>query len=57
MTKCWKIGSSSLKKMPATNCVLKKMPAPYGGLQIVLEVAEEEVMNLPKQCCRQIGPD
>ena len=32
MTKSWKIGSSSLKKIPATNCVLKKMPAPYGGL-------------------------
>ena len=32
MTKCWKIGSGSLKKIPATNCVLKKMPAPYGGI-------------------------
>ena len=32
MTKCWKNGSGSLKKMPATNFVLKKIPAPYGGL-------------------------
>ena len=32
MTKCWKTGSGSLKKIPATNCVLKKMPTPYGGL-------------------------
>ena len=32
MTKCWKNGLDSLKKIPATNCVLKKMPAPYGGL-------------------------
>ena len=32
MTKCWKTCSGSLKKMPTTNCVLKKMPAPYGGL-------------------------
>ena len=30
MTKCWKTGS--VKKMPATNCVLKKIPTPYGGL-------------------------
>ena len=67
MTKSWKTGSGSLMKILATNCVLKKMPAPYGGLyidiwpawtclQIVLEVDEEEVMNLPKQCFRQIGP-
>ena len=32
MTKCWKTGPCSLKKIPTTNCVLKKMPAPYGGL-------------------------
>ena len=32
MTKCWKTSSGSLKKIPTTNCVLKKMPAPYGGL-------------------------
>ena len=32
MTKCWKTCLGSLKKIPATNCVLKKMPAPYGGL-------------------------
>ena len=32
MTKCWKTGSGSLKKMPTTNCVLKKIPTPYGGL-------------------------
>ena len=32
MTKCWKTGSGILKKIPATNCVLKKIPAPYGGL-------------------------
>ena len=32
MTKCWKTGSGNLNKIPATNYVLKKMPAPYGGL-------------------------
>ena len=32
MTKCWKIGTVSLKKIPTTNCVLKKIPTPYGGL-------------------------
>ena len=32
MTKCWKTGSGSLKEIPATNCVLKKMPTPYRGL-------------------------
>ena len=32
MTKCWKTGLGSLKKIPATNCVLNKMPAPYGDL-------------------------
>ena len=32
MTKCWKTGSSSLKKIPTTNCVLKKILAPYGVL-------------------------
>ena len=32
MTKCWKIGSVGLGKMPTTNCVLKKIPAPHGGL-------------------------
>ena len=31
MTKCWKTGSGSLNKILATNYVLKKMPAPYGG--------------------------
>ena len=32
MTKCWKTNSSGLGKMPATNCVLKKMTAPNEGL-------------------------
>ena len=32
MTKYWKTGSGSLKKIPPTNCVLKKMTTPYGGL-------------------------
>ena len=32
MTKCWITGSGGLGKMPTTNFVLKKMPAPHGDL-------------------------
>ena len=32
MTKCWKTSSGRLNKIPATNCVLKKIPTPYGGI-------------------------
>ena len=32
LVKYEKIGPSSLKRMPATNCVLKKMPAQHGDI-------------------------
>ena len=32
MTKCLKTGLGSIKKILATNFVLNKIPAPYGGL-------------------------
>ena len=32
LVKYGKIGPSSLKRIPATNCVLKKMPAQHGDI-------------------------
>ena len=32
LAKCGNIGPSSLKRMPATNGLLKKIPAPHGDI-------------------------
>ena len=67
MAKCGNIGPSSLKRMPATNGLLKKIPTPHGDIvgsyffhhpwsQFFQRDTEEEFMDLPKLWFREIGP-
>ena len=67
LAKYGNIGQSRLKRMPATNGLLKKIPAPHGDIeaailstqpwsQFVQRDPEEEFMDLPKLWFREIRP-
>ena len=64
LAKCGNIGPSSLKRMPATICVLNKMLTTHGDIvfstqpwsQFVQRHNEEEFMDLPKLWFREIRP-
>ena len=67
LAKCGNIGPSSLKRMPAKNGLLKKMPAPHGDIvgccfstqpwsHFFQRDPEEEFMDLPKLWLREIRP-
>ena len=49
LAKYRKIGPSSLKRMPAINCVLKKIPAPHGDLVGCCFVYSTMVLVCPKR--------
>ena len=67
LAKCGNIGPSSLKRMPSTNGLLKKIPAPHGDIvgccfvystmvSVCQRDTEEEFMDLPKLWFREIRP-
>ena len=67
LAKYGKIGLSSLKRMPSTNCVLKKIPATHGDIVgccisystmvfVVQRDRKEEFMDLPQLWFREIRP-
>ena len=67
LAKYGNIGPSSLKRMPATNGLLKKMPAPHGDIvgfcfftqpwsHFVQRDIEEEFMDLLKLWFREFRP-
>ena len=49
LAKYRKIGPSSLKRTPATNCVLKKMHAPHGDIVGSCFVYSTMVLVFPKR--------
>ena len=67
LAKCGNIGPSSLKRMPTTNGLLKKILATHGDIvgcffstqpwsQFVQRDTKEEFMDLPKLWFREIRP-